>query len=233
MITKRLFPIRTLAALALLAAGGAARAQTPSALAEWQFSGGVPLRAMFMPEIPTWDYDIGAAVIEQPKYEGSKDYQIQPGPTVNIRYKDLAFISTGEGLGWNVFHGNASPPRRRGYLHQMIELVASDAPDVVCLQELPVWALPLIDNWSGMQRFHAVARPPWRIGPLAGALTRLNAGLLRSALTGQANAILVRAELPVEELNVVTQASNVIVRDCTLEQANEFFGRTDVGIFMS
>ena len=28
---------------------------------------------------------------------------------------------------WNVFHGNALPPRRRGYLREMIELVC-DGP---------------------------------------------------------------------------------------------------------
>jgi outer membrane scaffolding protein for murein synthesis (MipA/OmpV family) len=112
MKIKRLFEVRAFAALALLAAGGAARAQTPSALAEWQFSGGVPLRAMFMPELPTWDYDIGAAFIEQPKYEGSRKYVTQPGPTIDVRYKDVAFVSTGEGLGWNIFHGKTYRLRR-------------------------------------------------------------------------------------------------------------------------
>lgn len=104
---------------------------------------------------------------------------------------------------WNVFHGNASPPRRRGYLREMVELVTRDRPDVVCLQELPVWALPRIDNWSTMDRFHAVARQPWRIGPLAGVLTRVNVGLLRSALTGQANAILVRQGADTESLGSI------------------------------
>lgn len=85
----------------------------------------------------------------------------------------------------------------------MVELVTRDAPDVVCLQELPVWALPLIDNWSGMARFHAIARRPWPIGRLAGTLTRTNAGLLRSALTGQANAILVRGGLVTDDLGSI------------------------------
>ena len=34
------------------------------------------------------------------------------------------------------------PPERRAFLREMIELVTRDAPDVVCLQELPVWSLP-------------------------------------------------------------------------------------------
>ena len=39
---------------------------------------------------------------------------------------------------WNVFHGNASPPERHGFLEQMVRLATEDRPDVLCLQELPV-----------------------------------------------------------------------------------------------
>jgi len=92
---------------------------------------------------------------------------------------------------WNVFHGNADPPRRSGYLRRMIELVTGDGPDVVCLQEVPVWALPRIDDWSGMRRFDAVTRPPLWPGPLSHWVTRAHQGLFRSGLAGQANAILV------------------------------------------
>ena len=92
---------------------------------------------------------------------------------------------------WNVFHGNAHPPRRSGYLRRMIELVAADAPDVVCLQEVPVWALPRIDDWSGMRRFDAVTRAPLWPGPFSKWVTRAHQGFFRSGLAGQANAILV------------------------------------------
>ncbi len=92
---------------------------------------------------------------------------------------------------WNVFHGNADPPRRPGYLRRMIELVAADGPDVICLQEVPVWALPRIDDWSGMRRFDAVTRPPLWPGPLSEWVTRAHQGFFRSGLAGQANAILV------------------------------------------
>jgi len=50
---------------------------------------------------------------------------------------------------WNVFHGNAHPPGRKGFLRKMVELASADGPDVLCLQEVPVWALPRIDDWSG------------------------------------------------------------------------------------
>jgi endonuclease/exonuclease/phosphatase family metal-dependent hydrolase len=93
---------------------------------------------------------------------------------------------------WNLFHGNASPPERRAFLRQMIELVTGDRPDVVCLQELPVWALRHLEDWSGMRAIGAVARPP--LLPFgARAVTALNHGLLRSAVTGEADAILTRA----------------------------------------
>jgi endonuclease/exonuclease/phosphatase family metal-dependent hydrolase len=92
---------------------------------------------------------------------------------------------------WNLFHGNADPPRQAGYLRRMIELVTADGPDVVCLQEVPVWALPRIDDWSGMRRFDAVTRPPLWPGPLSKWVTRAHQGFFRSGLAGQANAILV------------------------------------------
>lgn len=92
---------------------------------------------------------------------------------------------------WNVFHGNADPPRRAGYLRRMIELVTRDGPDVVCLQELPVWAVARIASWSGMHQFEAVARPPLWPGPLSTWVTRAHQGFFRSGLSGQANAILV------------------------------------------
>ena len=92
---------------------------------------------------------------------------------------------------WNLFHGNASPPERRAFLRQMIELVTSDGPDVVCLQELPVWALRHLEDWSRMHAVGAVARRP--LLPFgARAVTALHHGLLRSAVTGEADAILTR-----------------------------------------
>jgi endonuclease/exonuclease/phosphatase family metal-dependent hydrolase len=97
---------------------------------------------------------------------------------------------------WNVFHGNASPPEREGFLADAVRLAVADEPDVVCLQEVPVWALRRLAEWSGYAAATAVAAPP-RLGPLpwpaeAGrALTELNHGLFRSFATGQGNAVLV------------------------------------------
>jgi endonuclease/exonuclease/phosphatase family metal-dependent hydrolase len=97
---------------------------------------------------------------------------------------------------WNAFHGNTVPPGRRAHLGELIRRAVADSPDLVCLQEVPVWALPRLERWAGMTAVGDVGAPP-RLGPLPSppgvgrALTALHQGLLRSALTGQANAILI------------------------------------------
>lgn len=101
---------------------------------------------------------------------------------------------------WNVFHGNAVPPRRRGFLREMLQLATADQPDVLCLQELPAWSLPLLRAWTGMRSQGAVARPPLWPAPLSAWLTRRHLGFFRSALAGQANAILVSEEHACEDL---------------------------------
>ena len=93
---------------------------------------------------------------------------------------------------WNVFHGNAVPPERRAYLREMVELATGDHPDVVCLQEVPVWAIGRLEAWSGMRVFAATgAQPLLRSAELGRLVTDLNHGILRSALTGEAVATLV------------------------------------------
>jgi hypothetical protein len=96
---------------------------------------------------------------------------------------------------WNLFHGNTSPPGPAVHLREMVELAGADRPDVLLFQEVPVWALAELGRWSGMTAVGDVAQPP-RLGPvpiparLGRKLTDLNPGLLRSAFSGQGNAIL-------------------------------------------
>jgi endonuclease/exonuclease/phosphatase family metal-dependent hydrolase len=101
---------------------------------------------------------------------------------------------------WNVFHGNALPPERRAFLPDAIRLASDDEPDVLLLQELPVWSLPHLAGWSGMAAVGDVARRPL-LGnaELGRVLTGVHHGVLRSAFTGQANAVLVRSPLQVRE----------------------------------
>lgn len=99
---------------------------------------------------------------------------------------------------WNLFHGNTSPPGPAVHLREMVELASADRPDVLVLQEVPVWALTELGRWSGMTAVGDVAQPP-RLGPvpiparLGRELTDLDPGLLRSAFSGQGNAILLGA----------------------------------------
>ena len=91
---------------------------------------------------------------------------------------------------WNLLHGRTSPPGPRLYLREMVELATGDDPDVVCLQELPLWSLRELGQWSGMQVFSAVTKRPLVPRRLGGLLQRLDPRRFRSAVTGQANVIL-------------------------------------------
>src|SRR5437660_1188354 len=78
----------------------------------------------------------------------------------------------------------------------MVELVADGDPDVVCLQEIPVWAAGHLGDWSGMDVAWAVgARPLLWSAELGRRVTDLNHGLLRSAFTGEGIAILTKPGL--------------------------------------
>lgn len=101
---------------------------------------------------------------------------------------------------WNLFHGNTVPQTRSAYLEEMVRLAASDRPDVLCLQEVPAWALPKLGNWASMSAFGKLAARPM-LGPFPStatvgrAVTALDHGLLRSAFSGQGNAILLGGKL--------------------------------------
>jgi endonuclease/exonuclease/phosphatase family metal-dependent hydrolase len=96
---------------------------------------------------------------------------------------------------WNVFHGRTYPPGRHAYLREAIELATEDDPDVLCLQELPLWSLGRLEEWSGMAM--RSARTRHRLGRIGRLPTDVHHGFLRSALTGQANAILLARSVSV------------------------------------
>ena len=96
---------------------------------------------------------------------------------------------------WNVFHGRTYPSGRQAFLREAVSLVSQDRPEVVCLQELPLWSLRHLEAWTGMAVFSARTRH--RLGRLGRRPTDVHHGFLRSLLTGQANAILVAKRLSV------------------------------------
>jgi endonuclease/exonuclease/phosphatase family metal-dependent hydrolase len=98
---------------------------------------------------------------------------------------------------WNLFHGNAEPPEREAFLDEMVRLATTDDPDVLCVQEVPAWAL---------RRFTAgdVAARPILGATIGRLITSLNHGLLRSAFAGQGNATQVSPGLRVLSRHVLT-----------------------------
>ena len=83
-----------------------ASAQTPSPLQEWQYSGGIILARLFQPDLPEYRTILGLASELQPAYDGSRAYRVEGGPDINFYYRDLFFISTGDGIGFNVLRGD-------------------------------------------------------------------------------------------------------------------------------
>lgn len=90
----------------LLVASVCAEAQTPSPMQEWQYSGGIILARLFEPDLPEFRTVLGAAAEAEPAYSGSRAYRVSAGPAFNFNYRDIAFISTGDGIGYNIFHGD-------------------------------------------------------------------------------------------------------------------------------
>ncbi len=110
---------------------------------------------------------------------------------------------------WNIAHGMDVPPMREGYRHErrkhldeMARLMVQDAPDLVLLQEVPVWAGPLLHQLTGMGVTLAPAygaHVPFVHVPLplavGAAVGRALPDLVRTQCEGQANAVLYGAGL--------------------------------------
>jgi endonuclease/exonuclease/phosphatase family metal-dependent hydrolase len=100
----------------------------------------------------------------------------------------------------------------------MVELVSADAPDVVCLQEVPVWAFGRLEGWSRMRAVCAVgARPLLGSAEVGRWITELDHGLLRSAVTGEGVAVLLARSLNVREERRDPVGTNRILVGVALE----------------
>jgi len=56
--------------------------------------------------VPDFRKIVGVASDVDPIYSGARAYRVQGGPVINIYYRDIAFISTGAGIGYNVLRGD-------------------------------------------------------------------------------------------------------------------------------
>ncbi len=80
-------------------------AQTPSPLADWQYSSGEVLRSLSDEPVPEWRETFGAGASTQPSFVGGKGLKGMRSGVLDIRYEDIAFASDGGGIGVNLLHG--------------------------------------------------------------------------------------------------------------------------------
>jgi outer membrane scaffolding protein for murein synthesis (MipA/OmpV family) len=104
--TARVGAVALIGLLALAALPRPGSAQTPSPLQEWQYSGGIILARLFEPDLPRWRDVVGVAADVQPVYDGSRAYRVNGGPDFLFYYRDIAFITSGEGVGYNFLRGD-------------------------------------------------------------------------------------------------------------------------------
>jgi endonuclease/exonuclease/phosphatase family metal-dependent hydrolase len=100
---------------------------------------------------------------------------------------------------WNLFHGRTVPSGKRRYFEAMVRLVCEGGPAIVALQEIAVGTLRRLEAWSGYAPYGDVAAFARLPPPLGTLVTDLDPNRLRSAIEGQANAILVAPGLRVTD----------------------------------
>jgi outer membrane scaffolding protein for murein synthesis (MipA/OmpV family) len=149
---------RLLILLACLIAPAAVNAQTPSPLQEWQYSSGLILARMFEADLPEFRVISGIGSAIQPIYDGSRAYRAQAGPVINVQFKDIAFLSTGDGIGYNAIHKRdlqmgLSIAYDRGRKER------DDYANLTGMGDKPVSAVPkLFGAWVVSQEFPLVIR---------------------------------------------------------------------------
>jgi outer membrane scaffolding protein for murein synthesis (MipA/OmpV family) len=149
---------RFLILLACFTASTAAIAQTPSPLQEWQYSSGLILAAMFEPQPPEFRVISGVGAAVQPVYDGSRAYRVRGGPVINVQFKDLAFISTGDGIGYNLVHKRGLQ-LGVGVAYDLGRKERDDYANLTGMGDKPVSAVPKIFGaWAVSQDFPLVIR---------------------------------------------------------------------------
>ena len=149
---------RFLIFLAIFAAPTAIVAQTPSPMQEWQYSSGLILARLFEPDLPEFRVIAGVGSAIQPIYDGSRAYRVLGGPVIDVQFKDVAFVSTGDGIGYNVVH-------KRGLqlgvsvAYDLGRKERDDYANLSGMGDKPVSAVPkLFGAWAVSQAFPLVIR---------------------------------------------------------------------------
>jgi len=149
---------RSLIFLALFTVPTALIAQTPSPLQEWQYSRGLILAGIFESDLPEFRVISGVGSAIQPIYDGSRAYRVLGGPVINVQFKDIAFISTGDGIGYNVVH-KRSLQLGISIGYDLGRKERDDYTNLIGMGDKPVSAVPkLFGAWVVSQAFPLVIR---------------------------------------------------------------------------
>jgi len=133
-------------------------AQTPSPLQEWQYSRGLILAGIFESDLPEFRVISGVGSAIQPIYDGSRAYRVLGGPVINVQFKDIAFISTCDGIGYNVVH-NRGLQLGVSIAYDRGRKERDDYTNLIGMGDKPVSAVPkLFGAWVVSQAFPLVIR---------------------------------------------------------------------------
>jgi outer membrane scaffolding protein for murein synthesis (MipA/OmpV family) len=139
-----------------------ASAQTPSPIQEWQYSSGILLERMFSATSPATQTILGLGAELEPVYSGSRAYRGRGGPMIDIQFQDKAFVSTGDGVGYNLLH-------KRGLqlgISVAYDLGRKERDDYQNLRGMGDQSFSAVPKafatWVVSERFPLVVRADWR-----------------------------------------------------------------------
>ena len=84
-----------------------ASAQEPTPIAQWQLSAGVSLLNYFLPEVPKWQAAVAVGAVSLPRYGGARRNRVVPVAAGELRFRDIAYLSSSEGVGMNFLGGKS------------------------------------------------------------------------------------------------------------------------------
>jgi outer membrane scaffolding protein for murein synthesis (MipA/OmpV family) len=146
---------------------------------EWQYSSGIILDRMFNTAPPATQAILGLGTELQPAYTGSRAYRGRGGPMINIQFRDKAFVSTGDGIGYNFVH-------KRGLqlgISMAYDLGRKERADYQNLRGMGDQSFSAVPKafvtWVVSDRFPLVVRADWRhlLRPGGGSIGDLGAYL--------------------------------------------------------
>ena len=119
---------------------------------------------------------------------------------------------------WNLNRGHTQRAGAGNHVREMVALITAGSPDVVCLQDVPAWALDSIGAWAQMNAVAVRARGP-HVGPLpvpaplGRVLSAPHSGWLSPAFAGRGNVILFPLAAKLRSTKTITLNTNVFCEE--------------------